>query len=147
MTTLFYGLNQRRPYFLHNPRPIAGGLLAENARGWIPRAIGAVLQPAPARIKARHHPDRFAHTADQMHDRRIDGYNEVEMFDNRSRILEILDLWHQVDHAVAQAATVDLRNTRRLFADCKTARPATSNKGSRIAKVMLRRLSIIFALS
>src|SRR5690242_17461094 len=59
--------------------PVAGSLLTEQARGRIPRAVGAIQQPAPIGVVLEHDPDRLAQSAREVRDRRIDRHHEVQL--------------------------------------------------------------------
>ena len=58
--------------------PIAGGGLAEEAHGGIPRRIGASVHPAPVRMERQQKPDRAAESAGKVRDHGVHGDDQIQ---------------------------------------------------------------------
>ena len=66
--------------FGEDTRPVAGRFLPEEAHGGVPRAVGAIEEPAPVGDEGEGEPDGDAQSAGEMGDRRVRGDDEVEVF-------------------------------------------------------------------
>ena len=79
--------------------PLARLALAKQPRTRVPGAVVAAEQPAPVRRMRQQDPDRFSQGAGKMRNARVDGYHEIELRYQRSRVGKISELVSKPQHA------------------------------------------------
>ena len=72
-------------------------LLPVDAHAGVRRAVGSVMQPAPAAVIARQQPDRAAEPTCQMGDRGIDGDDKIKVRHQRSGVGEVCHIGHGIN--------------------------------------------------
>src|SRR5580704_9340128 len=83
------GRGQGVAHVFDHRSPIAARLLPKQARGGIPRAVGAIEEPPPIGNELQHDPNGFAHGTSQMSYGGVDGYDEVEASDGSSGLSKV----------------------------------------------------------
>src|SRR5580692_6184118 len=100
---------ERTADFRDERGPVAGRGLAEEPRGWVPGAVPAILEPAPIGEVREHDPDRKAHSASEMGDRRVHGEDEIEGGHESRGFGEALVSRRGIDHGKSGLQRRDLR--------------------------------------
>jgi hypothetical protein len=103
-------LIERRVHARDDVLPVTCCVLPEQPQRRVPRAVVAIEQPPPTGIVAIKQPKRFSERAGKVGDRSIHRNDEVEVFDQRSRIGKVCEIVGPVGDAVAQRADAQLRD-------------------------------------
>src|SRR4029079_1364341 len=109
-------LAERARHALQDTAPIAAPVLAKDPHGRIPRTVRALQHPAPFALKAIQEPNRTAERPGKMHDSGIDGDDEIELLDERSRVEQATALIHPIVYRESGAGLAE-RFTALLQAD------------------------------
>ena len=72
-------LLERGGHFSDDAGPVARLGLAKNSHRWIPRAVGAVLEPTPFAGERQQQPDRLTERTGQVRHGGVDGDDQVEL--------------------------------------------------------------------
>jgi len=108
---------------LKHARPIAGGRLAIESQGRIPRAVRPIQHPAPVGRERQQSPHRLPQGPGQVHCRRVNRDHEIQAGHCRGRVREVAELRPKINQPTGKAAGRDLLGCHALL-QAEEANPA-----------------------